>query len=128
VFYFSTLHGIFNSPLLDLSHIGGPIIHLKDSWKYLGFIFDRKLIFHQHIKFYANKALSTIKMLGNSTCGLLSYQKCLLYRTYVFPIALYSFRITIECHYLACLISLTNYNRELHYGFLVHSTLHQLWE
>ena len=61
IFHFSRLYNIFNLPPLNLSHTGGPILHSKDSWKYLGFIFNRKLLFHQHIKFYTNKALSTVK-------------------------------------------------------------------
>jgi len=55
---------------LDLSHFRGPILKPKVIWKYLGFIFDRKLSFQQHIKFYSNKALSIIKymkMHKNST-------------------------------------------------------------
>jgi len=46
VFYFSRLHGIFNSSPLDLSCIESPIICPKDSWKYPRFIFNRKPIFH----------------------------------------------------------------------------------
>ena len=46
VFHFNRLHGAFDPPLLDLSLIGGPILHLKDTWKYLGFIFDHKLMFY----------------------------------------------------------------------------------
>ena len=69
IFHFNRLHGLFNPPLLDLSTIRGPTLHPKDSWKYLGFIFDRKLTFHQHINYYLNKAISTVKcmkLLGNS--------------------------------------------------------------
>jgi len=69
-FHFNRLHRTFNLPSLDLSSIGGPILHPKDSWKYLRFIFDWKLIFHQHINFYSNKAISTVKcmkLLGNSS-------------------------------------------------------------
>ena len=46
VFHFNRSHGIFNSSQLDLSPISGPILCSKESWKYLGFIFDRKLTFH----------------------------------------------------------------------------------
>ena len=46
VFHFNRSHGFFNPPQLDLSPIGGPILHLKESWKYLGFIFNRKLMFY----------------------------------------------------------------------------------
>jgi len=62
---------IFDSPSLDLSLLGGSVLQLKDIWKYLSFIFNRKLIFHQHIQTYSNKnkVFSTVKgmkMLGNS--------------------------------------------------------------
>ena len=46
VFHFNRSHEFFNPPLLDLSPIGSPILHPKDTWKYLGFIFDYKLMFH----------------------------------------------------------------------------------
>jgi len=65
-------------------------------WKYLGFIFDRKLSFHQHTDFYSNKAMFTVKcmkILGNSNWGINLIQKHLLYRTCIFPIALYGFQL-----------------------------------
>ena len=68
IFHFSRSHGPFNPPPLDLSPIGGPTLCPKDSWRYLGFIFDHKLSFHKHIDFYANKAISMVKcmrLLGN---------------------------------------------------------------
>jgi len=46
IFHFNRSHGVFNPLPLDLSSIGGPILKPKDLWKYLGFIFDRKLNFH----------------------------------------------------------------------------------
>jgi len=70
MFYFNRSHETFNLLPLDLSSIGGPILRPKDSWKYLKFIFNRKLIFHQHINFYSNKAISMVKcmkLLGNSS-------------------------------------------------------------
>jgi len=73
VFHFSRSHGVFDPPLLDLSVLGGPILYPKSIWKYLGFIFDRNLSFWQHINFYANKAISTVKcmkILRNSVQGL----------------------------------------------------------
>jgi len=81
---------------IDLTTIGGPIINPKPIWRYLGFFFDRKLNFHHHTHFYATKCLSTLsamKMLGNSSRGLLSMQKRLLYRTYILPIAMYRFNL-----------------------------------
>ena len=70
IFHFSCSQGVFNPSPLNLSPIGGPILQPKDLWRYLGFIFDRKLSFHKHIDFYANKAISTVKcmkLLGNSS-------------------------------------------------------------
>ena len=61
VFYFSRSHSLFNPPPLDLSFISSPVLYPKKSWKYLDFIFDRKLSFHQYIDFYSNKTISTVK-------------------------------------------------------------------
>ena len=96
VFHFSKSHGTFNPLPLDLSSIGGPTLIPKDIWRYLGFIFDRKLSFCQYIDFYANEAISTVKcmkILGNLTRGLNPQQKCLLYRSCALPIALYGFQL-----------------------------------
>jgi len=60
-FHFNRSHGIFNPPPLNLSLLGGLILRSKNSWKYLGFIFDRKLMLYQHINFYSNKAISMVK-------------------------------------------------------------------
>jgi len=94
VLHFSRTHRAFNSPLLDLTILEGLILYLKETWKYLGFIFNRKLTFHQHINFYASKTILTIKymkMLRNSSKRLISTQKQLLYRVCVLPIVLYGF-------------------------------------
>jgi len=96
VFHFSRAYSTFNPPLLDLSPIGGLLLVPKDTWKYLGLIFDRKLCFHKHINYYANKAISTVKcmkIIGNSTRGLIPQQKRLLYRSCALPIALYGFQL-----------------------------------
>ena len=96
VFHFSRSQGSFNPPPLDLSPIGGLILHPKDTWKYLGFIFDHKLTFHKHIDHYSNKAILTVKcmkLLGNSSRGINPLQKCSLYRCCILPIALYSFQL-----------------------------------
>ena len=96
VFYFSRLHGLFNTPPLNLFSIDSLVLYPKESWKYLGFIFDRKLSFYQHINFYSNKVISTIKcmkILGNSVRGLIPHQKHLFYRSCILPIALYSFQL-----------------------------------
>jgi len=49
VFHFSRAQKVFNPPSLDLLAVGGPILRPKDTWRYLDFIFDRKLSFYQHI-------------------------------------------------------------------------------
>ena len=75
VFYFSRLHGPFNPLPLDLLPLGRPILLPKNSWKYLGFVFNRKLTFYQHIDFYSNRALLSVKcmkLLGNSSRGITS--------------------------------------------------------
>ena len=50
-FHFNRLHGPFKPLPLDLSPLGGSILCSNDTWKYLGFIFDRKLTFHQQVYF-----------------------------------------------------------------------------
>ena len=101
VFYFSRSYGLFNPSPLNLSPIDGLILTSKNSWKYLGFIFDRKLTFYQHVNFYSNKALSLvkcIKLLGNSSCGITPLQKHLLYRYCILPIVLYGFQLWFYNH------------------------------
>jgi len=78
VFHFSRQRGGFNPPPVDLTLIGGTFLHPNESWQYLEFYFDCKLSFRHHINFYSNKVISTIKcmkMLGNSSRGLISLQK-----------------------------------------------------
>ena len=94
VFHYFRTQKVFNLSHLDLTILGGPILHSKEMWHYLGFIFNRKLNFYQHIDFYKNKAISTVKsmkMLGNLSRGLISSQKHLLYRMCILPIMLYEF-------------------------------------
>ena len=96
VFHFNRSHGLFNLPPLDLSSIEDPILIPKNSWKYLGFIFNKKLSFYQHINFYYNRTISTVncmKILGNLLYGIIPTQKCLLYRCCIIPIALYGFQL-----------------------------------
>ena len=96
VFYFSRLSSSLNSPPLNISPIGSLILQLKNLWRYLGFIFNKKLTFCYHINFYANKAISTVKcmkLLGNSSHGLIPQQKYLLYRSCILPITLYGFQL-----------------------------------
>ena len=78
VFYFSRLTKNYHPPLLNLRLLEGSLLYLKDTWRYLGFFFDKKLLFQHHVHYYTNKALSTIKnikMLGNSNRSLFSTYK-----------------------------------------------------
>ena len=92
IFHFSRLQESFNSPPLNLIPLEGFVLHPKTTWHYLGFIFDCKILFYQHVDFYANKAILTIKcmkMLGNSSRSLNPIQKKCFYRCCTLPIALY---------------------------------------
>ena len=83
-------------PKLIVQHNSGPLLHSKETWRYLGFYFNKKLFLCYHTWFYANKALSIVKalnLLGNSLRGLLPLQKRLLYHICVLPIALYGFQL-----------------------------------
>ena len=40
LFHFNRSHRMFNPPPLDLLSLEGPVLRPKNSWKYLGFIFD----------------------------------------------------------------------------------------
>ena len=88
------MDGTFNPPPLNLSSIGGPSLLPKETWRYLGFIFNHKLTFRSHINFYSNKAISTIKcmkLLSSLTRDINPLQKRRLYRYCVLPIVLYGF-------------------------------------
>ena len=94
VFHFSRSQEVFNPLSLDFFIIRGFILCSKETWHYLGFIFEIKLSFCQHVDFYANKAVSTVKnmkILENLLKSLIPSQKHLLYRAYILPIMLYSF-------------------------------------
>ena len=96
VFHFTRSQGSFNPLSLYISFIRGLILYPKDFQRYLGFIFNRKLLFHKHINFYSNKAISTVKcmkILDNSTRELNLHQKHLLYRSYTMLITLSGFQL-----------------------------------
>ena len=101
IFHFNRSHGVFNPPPLDLSPLGENVLLPSNTWKYLEFIFDRKLTFHQHVDFYANKAISVVKcmkLLDNSSYSINPLQKHLLYRLCILPIALYGFQLWFYNH------------------------------
>ncbi|KAJ3527250.1 hypothetical protein NMY22_g9862 [Coprinellus aureogranulatus] len=63
-------------------HMGATSLRPKKFWRYLGFYFDQRLTFVKHIRYYSTKALTTVmamRMLGNSTRGLLPKNKHILY-------------------------------------------------
>jgi len=96
IFHFSRSHRAFNPPPLNLSPNSGPLLLSKETWRYLGFIFNHKLMFRNYIDFYSNKSISTIKymkLLGNSTRGINPLQKRRLYRCYTLPIILYRLQL-----------------------------------
>jgi hypothetical protein len=71
-------------------------LHPGTTWQYLGFFFDCALTFHEHVKHYTNKALTTMRAmlaLGNSVCGLQPKHKQMLYCACVHPIATYGSRL-----------------------------------
>jgi len=87
------------SPPIDLGYApytGDNLLRPNLYWRYLGFYFDCKLLFHEHVCYYSTKALSSVKamkMLGRSTRGLPPKEKRLLYRSCVLPIATYGYRL-----------------------------------
>jgi len=102
VFHFSRSHSIFNPPPLDFSLLKGSVLWPKENWKYLGFIFDRKLLFHQHVDFYLNKAISTIKsmeMLGNLSRDLI-VMGCLNTNNFIFLFFYFSDFILILFYFI----------------------------
>ncbi|PPQ89621.1 hypothetical protein CVT25_012633, partial [Psilocybe cyanescens] len=63
VFHFDRSHSKDNPPV-DLGYAlytGATPLKPKLYWWYLGFYFDRKLTFTEHVRYYSTKALSTIK-------------------------------------------------------------------
>ncbi|CAA7263695.1 unnamed protein product [Cyclocybe aegerita] len=96
LFHFSRRRDAYN-PSLDLGyapHTGATPLKPKTYWRYLGFYFDCGLTFHEHIRYYATKAFTTVQamcILGNSTRGLSPKQRRLLYRSCVVPIATYGY-------------------------------------
>jgi len=96
VFHFSRSTKNIYLISLDLRSLEDPLLYLKDIWWYLELFFDKKLSFYQHIYYYTNKALSTIKdmkILENSNRELSPIHKQLFYKICVLPITLYRFQL-----------------------------------
>jgi hypothetical protein len=72
---------------------------LKEAWCEdldLGFFFNQKLLFKEHIRFYTTRALTMVQamgMLGNLVQGLIPMHKRLLYRLCVIPVMMYGLRL-----------------------------------
>ena len=96
IFHFNRSQGVFNPSPLNLTPPGSSILRSNNLWKYLDFIFNRKLTFHQHVYFYTNKSIFMVKcmkLLDNSNYSINPLQKRLLYRTCILPIILYRFQL-----------------------------------
>ncbi|KAF7761993.1 hypothetical protein Agabi119p4_9985 [Agaricus bisporus var. burnettii] len=98
LFNFASKGKSFEDPDIDLGfapYTGDTPLKPKKVWRYLGIFYDRTLKFHDHVKYYATKSISTVKcmrILGNSARGLSPMHKHTLYITCVQPVATYGFR------------------------------------
>jgi hypothetical protein len=62
LFHFTRARTRFDCPL-DLGYApytGETPLQPKTYWRYLGFWFDHKLMFEEHVRFYTTKALTTV--------------------------------------------------------------------
>ena len=119
-FHFSRKHEDLNPPV-DLGYApytgNTPLIPSK-VWRYLGIFFDRKLLFKEHSKRYACKALFATKamlFLGNSAHGLKPIHKWLLYRSCIIPITLYGIHLWYfdGAHFKSTIKELTKIQRQV---------------
>ena len=96
IFHFSWAKNASNPPI-DLGiapFTGNTPLEPKKYWRYLGFFFDCKLMFVEHVCIYSFKSYSACKamlMLGNSTRGLSPHLKCLLYISCVLLVITYGY-------------------------------------
>ncbi|CAA7270639.1 unnamed protein product [Cyclocybe aegerita] len=60
LFHFSRRRDAYN-PSLDLGYAPHTPLKPKTYWRYLGFYFDRGLTFHEHVRYYATKAFTTVQ-------------------------------------------------------------------
>ncbi|ETW75603.1 hypothetical protein HETIRDRAFT_246936, partial [Heterobasidion irregulare TC 32-1] len=90
-----------NTSQLPTITLAGRTIEPSTTWRYLGFIFDPRLSFKEHVRFYATRALSTVKCalrLGNSLRGLSPLQRRTLYKSCVVPLLTYGCRVWWRKH------------------------------
>ncbi|KAG9225338.1 hypothetical protein CCMSSC00406_0006275 [Pleurotus cornucopiae] len=81
-------------PPVRIPSQGGPGITVfpKSTMRWLGFFFDRKLTFKEHVKIMCNRALSklqALRILGNSVRGMNHANRRLVYKTVVLPVLTY---------------------------------------
>ena len=114
--FFQSIRYLQSSPL-DLLEIDSLVLKPNNTWRYLGFIFDRKLLFYQHINFYMNKAILTIKL------ALFPNRNnfCTEAVSFLLPYIAFNYGFTRNYYYHTHLGFLTICNRELLSGFLVYS-------
>ena len=63
IFHFDRSRSRDNPPV-DLGfapYTGETPLKPKAYWRYLGFYFDRKLLFNEHVRYYATKAFTTVQ-------------------------------------------------------------------
>ena len=128
VFHFLRSTGLFNFSSLNLSPLGGLISQPKNLQRYLGFIFNRKLIFCSHINFYANKVISIVKymkLLGNSTHDLILIKSIFCIEVVFSPL---HYIVSSCCFITKCCFhilsrNLTKCNEELPYESQAYSVL-----
>jgi ribonuclease HI len=102
--YHKTKSNPHPSPMPSLTMIVDGVrvtIEPKAIWRYLGFFFDPFLTFQHHVRFYATRALSTVRsypMLGNAARGLPPRSKRELYISCVRTLMTYGHRVWYHPH------------------------------
>ena len=76
VFYFSRSQGMFTSPPLDLTLLGGCILYPKNTWQYLGFIFDQKLL-----RYHSYPEMMSLQVL-HITCNIVWLSTLILQQSF----------------------------------------------
>lgn len=81
-------------PFIDLPLVISPTISFQPRriWRVLGFFLDQRLTFRDHIKWYTNKAMSTLRafpLLGNSIRGISPTHKHTLFVSCIRPLLTY---------------------------------------
>ena len=125
MFYFSRSFGAFNPPPLDLSALGGPILCPKETWQYLGFIFNRNYFFTNISIFMQIRWFwqSSIWRYSEIQCKVSSLIKNISYTGLAFSLSYYMASkcgFTTKLHYLTCWRSWEKYREGKPFRFLGH--------